>query len=173
MSSLHFIISVSLTTSYFFIDKWSIIKLTSLFHQHNSFKFVAEIMNQNEIYKFGFVAQLVRALRSHRRGRRFKSCRTHMVHRKINITVFKFINLSMISIFIGTISLLYVVFNYLIVDTKLKKIPFYGSKSFWGALAGFTSFVLHSGGLPLNIYFMSIYNKKISFDEIIDEIYNR
>ena len=77
--------------------------------------------------------------------------------------LFKFINLSMISIFIGTISLLYVVFNYLIVDTKLKKIPFYGSKSFWGALAGFTSFVLHSGGLPLNIYFMSIYNKKIQF----------
>ena len=77
--------------------------------------------------------------------------------------LFKFINLSMISIFIGAISLLYVVLNYLIVDTKLKKIPFYGSKSFWGALAGFTSFVLHSGGLPLNIYFMSIYNKKIQF----------
>ena len=77
--------------------------------------------------------------------------------------LFKFINLPMISIFIGAISLLYVVLNYLIVDTKLKKIPFYGSKSFWGALAGFTSFVLHSGGLPLNIYFMSIYNKKIQF----------
>ena len=77
--------------------------------------------------------------------------------------LFKFINLSMISIFIGVISLLYVVLNYLIVDTKLKKIPFYGSKSFWGALAGFTSFVLHSGGLPLNIYFMSIYNKKVQF----------
>ena len=54
--------------------------------------------------------------------------------------------------------------NYLIADNKnLKKIPFYGSKSFWGALAGFTSFVLHSGGLPLNIYFMSIYYKKVQF----------
>ena len=41
----------------------------------------------------GFVAQLVRALRSHRRGRRFKSCRTHMVQRIINIKVFKFIYL--------------------------------------------------------------------------------
>ena len=70
----------------------------------------------------------------------------------------------MISIFIGSISLLYVLLNYLIADKRnLKKIPFYGSKSFWGALAGFTSFVLHSGGLPLNIYFMSIYNKKVQF----------
>ena len=82
----------------------------------------------------------------------------------IGTILFKFINLSMISIFIGSISLLYVLLNYLIADKKnLKKIPFYGSKSFWGALAGFTSFVLHSGGLPLNIYFMSIYNKKVQF----------
>ena len=72
----------------------------------------------------------------------------------IGTILFKFINLSMISIFIGSISLLYVLLNYLITDN---------SKSFWGALAGFTSFVLHSGGLPLNIYFMSIYNKKVQF----------
>lgn len=82
----------------------------------------------------------------------------------VGTILFKFINLSMISIFIGSISLIYVLLNYLIVDDRnLKKIPFYGSKSFWGALAGFTSFVLHSGGLPLNIYFMSIYNKKVQF----------
>ena len=82
----------------------------------------------------------------------------------VGTILFKFINLSMISIFIGSISLLYVLLNYLIADNRnLKKIPFYGSKSFWGALAGFTSFVLHSGGLPLNIYFMSIYNKKVQF----------
>ena len=82
----------------------------------------------------------------------------------IGTILFKFINLSMISIFIGSISLIYVLLNYLIVDNRnLKKIPFYGSKSFWGTLAGFTSFVLHSGGLPLNIYFMSIYNKKVQF----------
>ena len=82
----------------------------------------------------------------------------------IGTILFKFINLSMISIFIGSISLLYVLLNYLIADNRnLKKIPFYGSKSFWGALAGFTSFVLHSGGLPLNVYFMSIYNKKVQF----------
>ena len=77
--------------------------------------------------------------------------------------LFKFINLSLISIFIGVIALVYVVLNYLIIDTKLKRIPFHGSKSLWGALAGFTSFILHSGGLPLNIYFMSIYNKKLQF----------
>jgi uncharacterized membrane protein YfcA len=77
--------------------------------------------------------------------------------------LFKFINLSMISIFIGSISLVYVVFNYLVTNSKIKNIPFYGSKSFWGTLAGFTSFCLHSGGLPMNIYFMSLYNKKIQF----------
>ena len=63
----------------------------------------------------------------------------------VGTILFKFINLSMISIFIGSISLIYVLLNYLIVDNRnLKKIPFYGSKSFWGALAGFTSFVLLS-----------------------------
>tara|TARA_B100000575_G_C22616928_1_gene383455 strand:- start:147 stop:548 length:402 start_codon:yes stop_codon:yes gene_type:complete len=51
----------------------------------------------------------------------------------------------------------------MVTNSKLKKIPFYGSKSFWGTLAGFTSFCLHSGGLPMNIYFMSLYSKKIQF----------
>ena len=77
--------------------------------------------------------------------------------------LFKFINLSMISIFIGSIALVNVVFNYLVTNSKIKKFPFYGSKLFWGALAGFASFCLHSGGLPMNIYFMSLYNKKIQF----------
>ena len=62
----------------------------------------------------------------------------------IGTILFKFINLSMISIFIGSISLLYVLLNYLIADNRnLKKIPFYGSKSFWGALAGFTLSLIH------------------------------
>ena len=77
--------------------------------------------------------------------------------------LFKFINLSLISVFIGSISLVYVVFNYLLTKSKIKKIPFYGSKTIWGTLAGFTSFVLHSGGLPMNIYFMSIYDRKVQF----------
>jgi uncharacterized membrane protein YfcA len=77
--------------------------------------------------------------------------------------LFKFINLSSISVFIGSISLAYVIFNYLLTKSKIKKIPFYGSKTIWGTLAGFTSFVLHSGGLPMNIYFMSIYNRKVNF----------
>jgi len=77
--------------------------------------------------------------------------------------LFKFINLSLISVFIGTISLAYVISNYLLIKSKIKKIPFYGSKSIWGTLAGFTSFVLHSGGLPMNIYFMSIYDRKVQF----------
>ena len=77
--------------------------------------------------------------------------------------LFKFINLSLISVFIGSISLAYVISNYLLIKSKIKKIPFYGSKTIWGTLAGFTSFVLHSGGLPMNIYFMSIYDRKVQF----------
>jgi len=77
--------------------------------------------------------------------------------------LFKFINLSLISVFIGSISLTYVIFNYLLTKSKIKEIPFYGSKTIWGTLAGFTSFVLHSGGLPMNIYFMSIYDRKVQF----------
>ena len=77
--------------------------------------------------------------------------------------LFKFINLSLISVFIGSISLAYVISNYLLTQSKIKKIPFYGSKTIWGILAGFTSFVLHSGGLPMNIYFMSIYDRKVQF----------
>ena len=70
--------------------------------------------------------------------------------------LFKFINLSMISIFIGSISLVYVVFNYLVTNSKIKNIPFYGSKLFWGTLSGFTSFCLHSGGLPMNFFYVFI-----------------
>ena len=81
----------------------------------------------------------------------------------VGMILFKFINLSMISIFIGSISLAYVIFNYLVTNSKIKNIPFYGSKSFWGTLAGFTSFCLHSGGLPMNIYFMSLYKRKVQF----------
>ena len=77
--------------------------------------------------------------------------------------LFKFINLSLISVFIGSISLAYVISNYLLTKSKIKKVPFYGSKTIWGTLAGFTSFVLHSGGLPMNIYFMSIYDRKVQF----------
>lgn len=81
----------------------------------------------------------------------------------VGMIFFKFINLSMISIFIGLISLVYVIFNYLVTNSKIKTIPFYGSKVFWGTMSGFTSFCLHSGGLPMNIYFMSLYNKKVQF----------
>ena len=77
--------------------------------------------------------------------------------------LFKFINLSMISIFIGSISLIYVVFNYLVTNSIIKNIPFYGSKLFWGSLSGFTSFCLHSGGLPMSIFFMSLYSRKVQF----------
>ena len=77
--------------------------------------------------------------------------------------LFKFISLSLISIFIGSISLTYVYLNYMAKKSKIMKIPFYGNKGLWGALAGFTSFVLHSGGLPLNIYYMSVYNQKLQF----------
>ena len=42
--------------------------------------------------------------------------------------LFKFINLSLISVFIGSISLTYVIFNYLLTKSKIKKTTaYYGS----------------------------------------------
>ena len=77
--------------------------------------------------------------------------------------LFKIIDLNMISIFIGSISLAYVFFNYLITKSILNSVPFNGSKSFWGTLSGFTSFCLHSGGLPMQTYLLSQYRKKTEF----------
>ena len=42
--------------------------------------------------------------------------------------LFKFISLSLISIFIGSISLTYVYLNYMAKKSKIMKIPFYGNK---------------------------------------------
>ena len=81
----------------------------------------------------------------------------------IGTILFKNIDLNIISIFIGSLSLAYVTFNYLLEKKFLKSIPFYGSKSFWGSLSGFTSFCLHSGGLPMNTYLISQYKKKTEF----------
>ncbi len=77
--------------------------------------------------------------------------------------LFKFINLSLISVFIGSISLAYVISNYLLTQSKIKKIPFYGSKTIWGTLAGFTSFVSHAGGPPAAVYLLSKRPNKTEF----------
>ena len=77
--------------------------------------------------------------------------------------LFKIIDLNMISIFISSISLIYVFFNYLTTKSILSSVPFNGIKSFWGVLSGFTSFCLHSGGLPMQTYLLSQYKKKTEF----------
>ena len=77
--------------------------------------------------------------------------------------LFKFINLNAMSIFIGLMLLIYSLFNYLLTKSILKTIPLKGSKTFWGTLSGFTSFCLHSGGLPMNAYLLSQYKKKTEF----------
>ena len=77
--------------------------------------------------------------------------------------LFKFINLSAMSIFIGSMSLIYIFFNYLLTKSILRTVPLNGSKTFWGTLSGFTSFCLHSGGLPMNTYLLTQYKKKTEF----------
>lgn len=81
----------------------------------------------------------------------------------LGFILFKIIDLNMIGIFIGILALSYVLFNFLITKLIINKAPFHGSKSFWGILCGFASFSLHSGGLPLNTYLISMYNKKNEF----------
>ena len=58
---------------------------------------------------------------------------------------------------------IYIFFNYLLTKSILRTVPLNGSKTFWGMLSGFTSFCLHSGGLPMNTYLLTQYKKKTEF----------
>ena len=59
-----------------------------------------------------------------------------------------------IKIFLGLIALIFSL-NYFFFSDALKKGSISFSKgTFWGAVSGFTSFGIHAGGLPFNIYML-------------------
>lgn len=62
---------------------------------------------------------------------------------------------AMVRLAIGIISLLFVLDAWLPLRQKLKDIsPSRGWGTFWGGVAGFTSFVSHTGGPPVHIYML-------------------
>jgi|TARA_B100001741_G_C16517022_1_gene582757 uncharacterized membrane protein YfcA len=59
-----------------------------------------------------------------------------------------------IKIFLGLIAIIFSL-NYFFFSDTLKKGSISFSKgTFWGAVSGFTSFGIHAGGLPFNIYML-------------------
>ena len=59
-----------------------------------------------------------------------------------------------IKIFLGLIAIIFSL-NYFFFSDALKKGSISFSKgTFWGAVSGFTSFGIHAGGLPFNIYML-------------------
>ena len=66
---------------------------------------------------------------------------------------FSYISDDGVRVIIGSIALLFILFtilqsgNFLIIPTKKKGI-------FWSTIAGYTSFLIHAGGPPLNFYLL-------------------
>ena len=75
---------------------------------------------------------------------------------------FQFTSENQIRIIVGTISILFVVIsfiqksNFLLKPTKIKG-------SFWSATAGYTSFLIHAGGPPINFYLLPLKLDKLSY----------
>ena len=75
---------------------------------------------------------------------------------------FQYTSENQIRILVGTISILFVVIsfmqksNFLLKPTKIKG-------SFWSATAGYTSFLIHAGGPPINFYLLPLKLDKLSY----------
>lgn len=62
-----------------------------------------------------------------------------------------------VRLLIGVVALIFVLDAWLPLRKKLKNLsPSRGWGTFWGALAGFTSFISHTGGPPVQIYMLPL-----------------
>jgi hypothetical protein len=74
---------------------------------------------------------------------------------------FRYLDENMIRILIGLIALLFCAEYY---TRKVATLPRQASRSrgsFWGAVAGFTSFGIHAGGPPLSVYMLPLKLEKV------------
>jgi uncharacterized protein len=67
---------------------------------------------------------------------------------------FQYLSESHIRLLIGIIALGFVISYLLKGDDVDKTLPSKTKGTFWGSLSGFTSFGIHAGGLPFNIYML-------------------
>ena len=80
----------------------------------------------------------------------------------IGSLTFQYTSENQIRIVVGTISILFVIFsfiqksNFLLKPTKLKGY-------FWSTTAGYTSFLIHAGGPPINFYLLPLKLDKSSY----------
>ncbi|MCP4598078.1 sulfite exporter TauE/SafE family protein [Neptuniibacter sp.] len=68
---------------------------------------------------------------------------------------FKYLNDAQIKLMIGTIALTFVAYSVLKRQAEARQ-PSTIRGYFWGTIAGFTSFGVHAGGPPLNIYLLPL-----------------
>jgi uncharacterized membrane protein YfcA len=59
-----------------------------------------------------------------------------------------------IKIFLGLIAIIFSLNYFFFLDTLKKGSISFSKGTFWGAVSGFTSFGIHAGGLPFNIYML-------------------
>ncbi len=67
---------------------------------------------------------------------------------------FKYLSEAHIRIMVGLIAVIFVINFFTGKSVDQKKDANFLSGSFWGAIAGFTSFGVHAGGPPVNIYLL-------------------
>lgn len=74
---------------------------------------------------------------------------------------FRYLNDDMVRVLIGLIALLFCADYYLRKPSTEPRQTSRRAGSFWGAIAGFTSFGIHAGGPPLNVYMLPLQLEKI------------
>ena len=67
---------------------------------------------------------------------------------------FRYLTESNIRLLIGIMALVFVLSYWLKRDDKKKTLPSKLKGTFWGSISGFTSFGIHAGGLPFNVYML-------------------
>lgn len=67
---------------------------------------------------------------------------------------FRYLTESNIRLLIGIMALVFVLSYWLKRDDRKKTLPSKLKGTFWGSISGFTSFGIHAGGLPFNVYML-------------------
>jgi len=76
---------------------------------------------------------------------------------------FRYLSDDHIRLIVGTIAIAFTLNYYLRKRSREPREPSVVRGSFWGALSGFTSFSVHAGGAPLNIYLLPLRLEKSTY----------
>lgn len=76
---------------------------------------------------------------------------------------FRYLSDDHIRLIVGTIAITFTLNFYLRRSSRTPREPSTVRGSFWGALSGFTSFSVHAGGAPLNVYLLPLRLEKSAY----------